>query len=388
MKFKSLSLFLIFILAAFILSCQTDKSKESKVADSEKLQIRLEKTISLDISGGIPKLQGNPFFFSDKNGSYFFIQNQKGIGTFDLAKGGNPISILKLEEIENFRGNTSTDQNQFIPYSKDGFIYFDRRNDEIYLLENSRIIASQKLSRLFENEPKPLSGFLKSAVKTEKLVTALNMAEKYGGPPYTYGALANTIGIFDQDLREFQSTLPLPDKYLGKRVNIYDLLITMDYNQNTKEYIINFPILDSLIFTKDFKYYNKISASPKKNFVNLEKRTGENVGEWSKEYYTENTFFTVYYDPYRDLYIRHYREAISESEFESLKSNSFKMLDSKNKNYLLFLDRNGKQIHTMDVSEFNHLYVHFGKEGMYILNDIELENEDSLTFSLFTIERK
>ncbi|MFC3416997.1 hypothetical protein [Algoriphagus hitonicola] len=255
-------------------------------------------------------------------------------------------------------------------------------------MENSRIVASQKLSRLFENEPKPLSGFLKSAVKTEKLVTSLNMAEKYGGPPYTYGALANTFGIFDQDLREFQSTLPLPDKYLGKKVNIYDLLITMDYNQNTKEYIINFPILDSLIFTKDFKYYNKISASPKQNFVNLEKRTGENVGEWSKEYYTENTFFTVYYDPYRDLYIRHYREAISESEFESLKSNSFKMLDSKNKNYLLFLDRNGKQFHTMDVSEFNHLYVHFGKEGMYILNDTELENEDSLTFSLFTIERK
>ena len=61
------------------------------------------------------------------------------------------------------------------------------------------------------------------------------------------------------------------------------------------------------------------------------------------------------------------------------------MFHPKNKNFLLFLDEEGNQLHTMDVSEFNHLYIHFGKEGMYILNDTELEEEDSLTFSLFSI---
>lgn len=387
MKFKSLSLFLYFVLAASILSCQTDKSNESKLAESEKLQIRLEKTISLDMSGGFPKLQGNPIFFSDENGSYFYIQTNDGIGTFDLSKGGLPVSNLKLEELEDYRGDRTTGQNSFIPYEKNSFLYFDKKAREISIFEEGKFTKSQKLARIAMESPNPLIGVLRFALKTDKIVSALNMLEVYGRPPYDYQKPENTVGIFSENLDEFKSVLPLPEEYLEKKVNAYDLLISMDFDPRAGEYILNFPILDDLIITKDFENYRKLNASPKENFVSLTNRSGINFGEWKKEHYTENSFFTTYFDPFRDLYIRHYREELSEEDYESLAQNSYKMFDPKNKNFLLFIDKNGQHLHTMDVSEFNHLYIHFGKEGMCILNDTELENEDSLTFSLFTIEK-
>ena len=183
MKFKSLSLFPVFVLAAINLSCQTDKSKESEGAESEKLQIRLDKTISLDISGGFPKLQGNPIFFSDQNGSYFYIQTNGGIGTFDLSKGGLPVANLKLEKIEDFRGDRTTGQNSFIPYEKNSFLYFDKKSREISIFEEGKFTKSQKLARISTESPNPLIGVLRFALKTDKIVSALNMLELYGKPP-------------------------------------------------------------------------------------------------------------------------------------------------------------------------------------------------------------
>ncbi|NVK48198.1 MAG: hypothetical protein HWE09_00425 [Cyclobacteriaceae bacterium] len=387
MKFKSLSLFTVFVLAAVNFSCQGDKFMEIEGAESEKLQIHFEKTISLDISGGFPKLQGNPIFFSNQNGSYFYIQTNGGIGTFDLSKGGLPVANLKLEEIEDFRGDRTTGQNSFIPYEKNSFLYFDKKSREISIFEEGKFTKSQKLARISIESPNPLIGVLRFALKTDKIVSALNMLEVYGKPPFEYSNSENTIGIYSENLDEFKSVLPLPKEYLEKKVNAYDLLISMDFDAKEGEYILNFPILDDLIITKDFENYRRLNATPNSKFVSLANRSGINFGEWKKEYYTENSFFTVYYDPFRDLYIRHYREGLSEEDYESLVQNSFKMFDPKNKNFLLFLDKDGQHLYTMDVSEYNHLYIHFGKEGMYILNDIELENEDSLTFSLFTIER-
>ncbi|SDD74137.1 hypothetical protein SAMN04488104_105221 [Algoriphagus faecimaris] len=381
------SLFYLFTLSIPLISCNQLSKNESNYNAEESITLTFSKSIQLDISENFPKLQGNPLFFSDKTGSYFYIQTSNGIGTFDLQKGGKSISYLRLNEVENFRGKHSTGQNHFIPYSKDGFVYFERQNDEIYIFENGKSIQSQKLARIIGDNPKPLSGVLKFAVKPKQLITALNMAEIFAKPPFIYQNQQNTIGVFDQDLQEFDAFLPLPAEYIDKKVNVYDLLFSMDYIQNEDEFMINFPVSDSLIFTRDFKNFDKIAATPKKGFVKMDNRSGIHMGEWKKEYYTDNTFFTSYYDSFRDLYIRHYRKALSESEFELVEQNSFKMFHPKNENFLLFLDREGNHLHTMDVSDFNHLYVHFGKEGMYILNDTELENEDLLTFSLFNIEK-
>lgn len=211
------------------------------------------------------------------------------------------------------------------------------------------------------------------------------MLEVYDKPPFQYQKLEKSLGLFSLNLQQFEQKLPLPKEYLNEKVNAYDLLISMDYNPETKDYIINFPILDDLIITKDFESIKRLKATPKNQFVSLENRKGVNLGEWKKEYYTGNSFFTVYYDPFRKLYIRHYRQGLSVADYDVVTSNSYKMFHPKNENFLLFMDEEGNQLHTMDVSEFNHLYIHFGKEGMYILNDTELEEEDSLTFSLFSI---
>ncbi|SFT74608.1 hypothetical protein SAMN04489724_1985 [Algoriphagus locisalis] len=380
-------LFFVIPLILGLCSCNKNVSEDQGIRSENQLKINYAKAITLDISGGFPKLQGNPIFFSDENDSYFYIQTANGIGTFDLQKGGKPISMLKLSEIENFRGGTSTAQNHFLPVSKNEFLYFDRINDEIYEIENSKVTASQKMARIMNSSPKPQSGFLKFAIKEENIVTPLNVLEIYARPPYNYQKLENTIGIFKNSLKEFDSEMLLPEKYLGNNVNAYDMLISFDYDPKSNQFIINYPILDDLLITSDFESIERIKATPKSQFVDLTNRSGEKMGEWKKEYYSSNSFFAVYYDPFRELYVRHYREALSEVDYESLAANSFKMLDPRNKNYLLFLDKSGNEMHTMDVSDYNHLYIHFGKEGMYILNDTELENEDSLTFSLFTINK-
>jgi hypothetical protein len=301
-----------------------------------QLEMKLSKTISIDISDGFPKLQGNPLFFSDEASSYFYIQTKDEIGTFDLQKGGKPISMLKLKKIENFRADTVTGQNHFIPVSKDGFLYFDRMNSEIYRIENSKVTSSQKYARILGSNPKPQSGFLKFAAEGENIISVLNMAEVYGAPPYKYQELINSIGIFKGNLREFESKVQLPEEYLGQNVNIHDVIISIDYDQKSKEYIINYPILDDLLITKDFETIKSIKASPNKQFVDLSNRSGEKMGEWKKEYYSGNTFFTVYYDPFRELYVRHYRKGMSDEDYESVVQNSYKMLDAKNQNYLLF----------------------------------------------------
>lgn len=368
-------------------ACTKNSTQEDVARDENKMEINLSGTVTLDISEGFPKLQGNPLFFSDEKNSYFYIQTADGIGTFNLSKGGKPISILKLNEIENFRGNITTGTNHFYPISKNSFLYFDRSSHEIYIIEDSKVTASKKYAQMLESNPKLQYGVLKFATKIENIVSVLNMAEVYAQPPFKYQNLENTIGIFKNNLTEFESKIPLPEEYLDKNVNIYDGLISIDYDRQSQEYIINYPILDDLIITKDFEKIERIRATPKNQFVDLSNRSGERMGEWKKEYYTGNTFFTAYYDPYRELYIRHYRKGLSEGDYESLVLNSYKMYDPKNKNYLLFLDKSGNALQVMDVSNFNHLYIHFGKEGMYILNDTELENEDSLTFSLFTIDK-
>lgn len=380
------TVFSLLFIAVFC-TCTEKPSQENSLDTKPQLVVQFSKTIAFDISDGFPKLQGNPIFLSDENESYFYIQTGDGIGTFDLQKGGKPISMLKLKEIENFRGVTATGQNHFIPVSKDSFLYFDRMYSEIYSIENSKVTASQKYSRILGSNPKPQSGILKFAVKGENTISVLNMAEVYGGPPFKYQEQENSMGVFKNNLREFESKMLLPEEYLGKNVNAYDLLISIDYDRKSKEFIINYPILDDLLITKDFEHIERISATPQKQFVDLNNRSGELMGEWKKEYYMGNTFFTAYYDPFRELYVRHYRKELSEGDYESLAANSFKMFGPKNKNFLLFLDKSGNPLDVMDVSNFNHLYIHFGKEGMYILNDTELENEDSLTFSLFTIEK-
>lgn len=380
------NLYKLFILLGFF-ACNEKTTLDNSSEPTSVLAIKFSKNIPINISEGFPKLQGNPLFFSDEASSYFYIQTKDGIGTFDLQKGGKPISMLKLKKIENFRADTTTGQNHFIPVSKDGFLYFDRMNSEIYRIENSKVTSSQKYARILGSNPKPQSGFLKFAADGENIISVLNMAEVYGGPPFKYQNIINGIGIFKNNLKEFEAKIPLPDEYLGKNVNIHDVLISIDYDQKSKEYIINYPILDDLLITKDFETIKSLKASPNKQFVDLGNRSGEKMGEWKKEYYSGNTFFTVYYDPFRELYVRHYRKGMSDEDYESVVQNSYKMLNPKNQNYLLFLDKSGNVLDVMDVSNFNHLYIHFGKEGMYILNDTELENEDSLTFSLFTIEK-
>lgn len=367
-------------------SCDKNQDSLNPSANSNSLSLEFKKNITLDISDGYPKLIGSPLFLSDQKRSYFFIPTGDGIGTFDLTTGGGPISKLELSDIPNFRGSTTVGQNHFFPYSSNGLLYFDRLNDEIFVIENGEVSKNQKLSKIIDTSPKPNSGILKFGVYKEKLVTVLNMLELYAKPPYQYLTSENSIGKIEFDDSKMQTYMPLPEKYLGKGVNVYDLFISMDYDQVNEEYIINFPVLDYLLVTKDFKIFREIGATPKENFVKMENRSGDKMGEWRKEYYTDNSFFTVYYDPYRELYVRHYRSALSETDFESLVLNSYKMLNVKNNNMLMFLNKEGKILHTEDVSAFNHLYIHFGKEGMYILNDTELEDEDSLTFSLFEIK--
>ncbi|MFT7363367.1 MAG: hypothetical protein ACI9UV_001568 [Algoriphagus sp.] len=387
MKSKILYLKSWIILLAFVLSsCNKNQDSLNTSAISNSLRLEFKKNITLDISGGYPKLIGSPLFLSDQDKSYFYIPTGEGIGTFDLTTGGPPISNLKLSDIPNFMGSTTVGQNHFFPYSSNGFLYFDRSNDEILVLDNGEVSKSQKLSKIIDTNPKPNSGILKFAAFQKDLVTVLNMLEVYAKPPFQYLTSENSIGKIEFDDSKMQMYMPLPEKYLGKGVNVYDLFISMDYDQKNEEYIINFPVLDYLLVTKDFKSFREISATPKENFVKMENRSGVKMGEWRKEYYTDNSFFTVYYDPYRELYIRHYRNGLSETDFESLLLNSYKMLNVKNNNMLMFLNKEGKILHTEDVSEFNHLYIHFGKEGMYILNDTKLEDEDSLTFSLFEIK--
>ncbi|WP_139316544.1 hypothetical protein [Algoriphagus marinus] len=375
----------LLFLPGIYFACGQNMVSENNSNKKRTLEIEFSKNVSLDISNGFPKLQGNPLFYSDETNSYFYIQTSEGIGTFDLEKGGEPVSYLKVSEIEGLRGQSSTGQNHFIPTNRDGFLYFDRRNEEIFVIENSQVIRSQKLARLIQEAPKPLSGALKFAIQSDQIVSVLNMLEVYGKPPFQYQKLEKSVGLFSINLQEFEQNLPLPKEYLNEKVNAYDLLISMDYNPESKDYIINFPILDDLIFTKDFESIRRLKATPKNQFVSLENRQGVNLAEWKKEYYTGNSFFTVYYDPFRKLYVRHYRQSLTDVDYDIVTSNSYKMFHPKNKNFLLFLDEEGNQLHTMDVSEFNHLYIHFGKEGMYILNDTELEEEDSLTFSLFSI---
>jgi len=366
-----------------IFSC-SNKNEGDTIGQQRQLEFNLLKEITIEVGDRLPVLTGNPMFIEDRDSSYFFIQGSEGIGAFNLSNEGLLEHYLNIREVEAYMGEYPITSGIFQPLSKHAFLFYDKTRGDLYTIEGKEICGVFKVNKFLGDFNFLSTGFLKTMfVKDGRLFSFFGTSERYGGPPFKYAQLQEVIVEIDPKEQKSIMKFPLPMEYFNRGVNVHDLLITLDYDVKEEEFIVNFPVSDSIYITKDFEDVRKIYASPAPGFVNLQNRSGNRIDQWKKEYYTTNTFFTTYYDPYRELYVRHYRKEMSEQEFENVNANAYKMLDGQNKNYLLFLDKQGNVVGNLDVSTYNHIYVHFGKDGMYILNDVDLVNEDSLTFSLF-----
>ncbi|GAB2624041.1 DUF4221 family protein [Belliella aquatica] len=373
----------IFIFVIFF-SCKQSQDSESETVNS--IALVPVKEVSIDLGNTFPKLHGNPIFLNDGGRPYFFIQSMKGIGKFDLRKGGEAVEILELGNINGYVTPYESGYTYITPLENNRYLSYHNNRAELYLIDNNEIKFNTKISK-YDPESFLLSaGVYRSMDFNEGVFYGLyDLPYIYAGPPFKYEDLTQLVMSLNVDQQKAEKLFQLPETYLMKNVNILDMIISFVKNPDTGEYIINFPVTDEIYITKDFVEVEQLTLSPKKDFVDMSNRKGERPGEWKKEYYTGNAFRTVYYDPFRKLIVRHYRKALSENEFNRISQDSFKMLDEKHENRLLFSDLEGNILGDIDVSAFNHFYMHFAEEGMYILNDTDLIGEENMTFTLFEI---
>ncbi|SIS80351.1 DUF4221 family protein [Belliella pelovolcani] len=374
---------LIFVMVIFF-SCKQSQNSESGVVNA--ISLVPVKEVSIDLGSTFPKLHGNPIFLNDGDRPYFFIQSMKGIGKFDLRKGGEAMEILELGNINGYVTPYESGNTLITPLEKNKYLSYHNNRAELYLIENNEIKFNTKISKYDADAFFLSAGYYRQMDFNEGVFYGLYQPSYiYGGPPWKYESLTQLVMSLDVNQEKVEKLFQLPEAYLMKNVNVLDMLISFVKRPDTGEYLINFPITDEIYITKDFREVEHLILSPKKDFVDMSNRKGERPNEWKKEYYTGNAFQTVYYDQYRKLIIRHYRKALSENEFERISQDSFKMLDDKHENRLLFSDMNGNVLADVDVSAFNYWYIHFAEEGMYILNDTDMIGEDNMTFTLFEI---
>ncbi|SNS02944.1 protein of unknown function [Belliella buryatensis] len=377
------ALWLIFVIVIFF-SCKQSQNSESGVVNA--ISLVPVKEVSIDLGSTFPKLHGNPVFLNDGDRPYFFIQSMKGIGKFDLRKGGEAVEILELGNINGYVTPYESGNTLITPLENNKYLSYHNNRAELYLIENNEIKFNTKISKYDADAFFLSAGYYRQMDFSEEVFYGLfQLSYIYGKPPWKYESLTQLVMSLDVNQEKVEKLFQLPEAYLMKNVNVLDMLISFVKRPDTGEYLINFPITDEIYITKDFREVEHFILSPKKDFVDMSNRKGERPNEWKKEYYTGNAFQTVYYDQYRELIIRHYRKALTENEFDRISQDSFKMLDEKHENRLLFSDMNGNVLADVDVSAFNYWYIHFAEEGMYILNDTDMIGEDNMTFTLFEI---
>lgn len=372
-----------------IVSFGCDNIKKSSSESDNKIVLTAIKEISIDLGNVFPKINGSPIFFNDKGKPLFYIQSNYGIGKFDLRKGGEAIEHLVPADINGYMSDYSLRDSFILPIKDGRYISYQRDNGQIYILKNNEIEHIFRLAKYDSEIYGLITGFYKQMDFEDGIFYGMfGLTQKYGKPPFKYEELSNFIFSINLNTGESDKLFMLPEHYLSQNFNVYDVLISMAKNDENDEFIINFPLIDEIYITKDFKDIRKLKLSPNDNFVQTDNRKGGQVSEWEKEYYMQNAFQTIYYDSFRKMYIRHYRKALTETEFNRINQDSFKMHDPTHENRLLFSDLKGNILADIDVSDFNYWYIHFAEEGMYILNDTELIGEDNMTFTLFDIKTK
>ncbi|MFC3415631.1 hypothetical protein [Algoriphagus hitonicola] len=368
-----------------VFSCQVAE-KDRQIQEVKKFTPKLIKEVTLDLSGGYPKLQGSPHFINDGDSAFLFIPSRDGIGVFSLDSGGKPVEEIKLAEIEGYFDEYSTDQIYFHPLSRNSFLMYHTASGVVSKVEDKEITdrfrVSDKLGDLFYLA---YGGAFKSMdLRDDRFISIFGITERYGKPPYIYEKREPIIFTYDLKTEESSHSFPLPPSYEGKAVNVYDLFfISIAYDDTLQRYFINTPISDWLYFTEDFQTYDSVFLSPTEGFVDISNRENKGYSTWQKDFYLSNSFPCLHYDSENKLLVRQIRYAIESEQYDFLKENSYILLDEMNKNVLLFFDQDFEPVGRMDVSAFNHYYVHFGRAGMFILNDVEMIDEDHLTFSLF-----
>jgi hypothetical protein len=374
---------LYFIFTLF--SCRETEKSTSQI--NQKLTIVPLKEVVINLGAEFPKINGNPMFLTDKGTPFFFIQSNSGIGKFDLQKGGSAVEHFKPSDVQNYF-STYDQNNTFITPTEGGkYLIYHRDGGDIYVVADGQIESYIKVSRVSEGISFLVSGVYRQMdIKDGVFYGMFGLTETYPRPPFRFTTLNDFILAVDMKTNESEKLFKLPEEYLNQNYNVYDVFVSLVRKEDSNEFIINLPITDELYITRDFKGFRKVTLTPEDGFVGLSNRSGANIPFWKKEYYMSNSFQTAYYDPYRKLIVRHYRKALTEEEYDRVHQQSFKMHDPVHENRLLFATLEGEVLADIDVTDFNYWYIHFAAEGMYILKDKEMVDEDHMTFTLFEIQ--
>jgi hypothetical protein len=378
---------LIFSMCIWLVACNQSKTKD--VNNNQRLILVPKKEIMIDLGAEYPKLQGSPTFLNDGGRPYFYIQSAKGLGVFDLRQGGSAVDHFITSEVNGYIAAYDKSSTFITPLEGKRYLIYHQSGGEIYVVNKGQIEENFRIARFDPEIAFLMAGaYRQMDFKNGLFYGMFGLTEKYGRPPFKFVELDNFILSINTQNATSEKLFKLPENYLNQNFNVYDVLVSFVRKEDSDEFIINFPVTDEVYVTSDFVEFKKIKLSPGDGFVDISNRMGRNPAMWTKEYYMRNSFQAVYYDPYRKLLVRHYRKALSEPEFDRIYQLSPTMQDEAHENRLLFANLDGEILADIVVSSFNYWYIHFAEEGMYILNDKELVNEDQLTFTLFEIQMK
>lgn len=188
----------------------------------------------------------------------------------------------------------------------------------------------------------------------------------------------NTLMIFDLAKDSAKFTLPHPEVFRSRTINAQDFLYNINFDSSKEKYLISFSFFSEVLLTSDFQEFESVPLS-KKGVGDLLEAYPNDVNN-PTFYLTNDRYLSIYYDPYRDWYIRVFKAAIPQDQYEE----GDNLLSTKSRKYFLVYDSNFNPLFEWDVTNLQYWDFFFGEKGIYVGAGGEDDvNEDKKTYLIF-----
>tara|TARA_R100000005_G_C4998147_1_gene204839 strand:- start:2728 stop:3771 length:1044 start_codon:yes stop_codon:yes gene_type:complete len=345
--------------------------------------LALKKTFSIPIDSVTSNVVAAYDYLNSNKGEYFTFlnRNNNSIYYFNL----NTQKYDKVRKFENQGPNGVGDFNTTTRYmlKGDSVIFYDRQYMRLVIVNDDNDVVSKFNFKEVKESPYGRLGdwmileqdgsfnFSTSAVRLS-YVEVIDLPDSL---EMTYNPRTQEYG---------KAYLPLPAIYLNKKWITEHLFYHRAHSEKDQRSVYSFPVDENIYYKgSDGVLKSKYMGSDKLNSIESmpSMELAMDFEKKLKYYFVQGRYDHLYYDPYRDIYLRFALSPLNENKFDM----NDPMADTSAYDQMIILADNELN----KIGEFQNdmsmaLTVFFRQDGIYIMR--RAENEDELIFDVYDLE--
>lgn len=380
-KIKYLVKLLTTVCILFLVSCAENESNHSKYEPSVELVRKGSLVIPLD--SVTPPFATSFQYYHDGTDGYFSFMNRFNNSIYHFNIDKNEYARIDSFPIEGPNGvGRFKNTTQFVLHSDSTFLY-DRGSKRLIILDNlNNVVFKHSFGLKAPLTPYGMRGDWLIFDKHRLDFSSSTISFGYSIIEELPDSLELTLDI--RSGKEKRVHLPLPNKYAGKMWRSEHLSYYRVLDASRKRRVYSFPIDDEVLIKDEFGmiYSKSLGVSFIDEIEPMENlNMASDMQRMNKNLFGQGMYGKMYYDPFRDIYLRLATSGIREDKLGFNRPYEDTTAFSKT---LILGNGNLEKIGELNGHSLNHSVIFFRPDGIYILK--VSDEEDYMIFDIYDLK--